>query len=101
MRVVDEFVDEDAPTQVYRRPTARPPQRVPASVSDGLWDANDVASYLKVSRSWVYHRAEAGQLPCVRLGGLLRFDPASIRATARGEVPANKRILAFAKAKTR
>jgi excisionase family DNA binding protein len=28
----------------------------------------DVARYLKVSRSWVYQRAEAGQLPCVRVG---------------------------------
>ena len=40
-----------------------------------LWDANDVARYMKVSRSWVYQRAEAGLLPCLRLGGLLRFDP--------------------------
>jgi hypothetical protein len=32
---------------------------------DGLWDAKDVAQYLKVSRSWVYHRAESGLLPCL------------------------------------
>ncbi len=31
---------------------------------DELWDANDAARYLKVSRSWVYQRAEAGLLPC-------------------------------------
>lgn len=49
---------------------------------DTLWDARDVAQYLKVSRSWVYHQAEAGLLPCLRLGGLLRFDPATIRAFA-------------------
>jgi excisionase family DNA binding protein len=47
---------------------------------EALWDANDVARYLKVSRSWVYQRAEAGLLPYVRVGGLLRFDPESIRA---------------------
>jgi excisionase family DNA binding protein len=47
---------------------------------EALWDANDVARYLKVSRSWVYQRAEAGRLPYVRVGGLLRFDPESIRA---------------------
>lgn len=51
-----------------------------------LWDANDVARYLKVSRSWVYQRAEAGLLPCLHVGGLLRFDPATVRAFARGEV---------------
>lgn len=51
----------------------------------GLWDASDVASYLKASRSWVYHRAESGELPCVRIGGLLRFVPDEIRAFARGQ----------------
>ena len=43
----------------------------------------DVARYLKVSRSWVYHRAEAGQLPHPRVGGLLRFDADVVRAFAR------------------
>ena len=55
----------------------RPPALVPMET---LWDANDVAAYLKVSRSWVYQRAEAGQLPYLRVGGLLRFDPESVRA---------------------
>jgi excisionase family DNA binding protein len=59
---------------------------VPADEPPELWDANDVAQYLKVSRSWVYQRAEAGLLPCLRLGGLLRFDPEKVRAFARGEV---------------
>ena len=51
-----------------------------------LWDANDAARYLKVSRSWVYQRAESGQLPCLHVGGLIRFDPATVRAFARGEI---------------
>ena len=62
--------------------------------SPELWDAKDVARYLKASRSWVYQRAEAGLLPCVRLGGLLRFDPEKIRAYARGELRTPK-ILPF------
>jgi len=62
--------------------------------ADELWDANDAARYLKVSRSWVYQRAEAGTLPCLRIGGLLRFDPATIRAFARGEIQPPK-ILPF------
>ena len=45
-----------------------------------LWDAKDVAAYLKVSRSWVYHQAEAGRLPYIRVGGLVRFDPRALRA---------------------
>jgi excisionase family DNA binding protein len=48
--------------------------------SESLWTADDVAAYLKVSRSWVYHRAESGKLPHVRVGGLLRFQPNEIRA---------------------
>jgi excisionase family DNA binding protein len=59
-----------------------------------LWDANDVARYLKVSRSWVYQRAKAGLLPCLRLGGLLRFDPEKVRSFARGEIQPPK-VLGF------
>jgi excisionase family DNA binding protein len=51
-----------------------------------LWDANDVARYLKASRSWVYQKAEAGILPCLHIGGLLRFDPEVVRAFSRGHV---------------
>jgi excisionase family DNA binding protein len=49
-----------------------------------LWDANDVARYLKVSRSWVYQRAEAGLLPYLRVGGLLRFNPSAVRIFTLG-----------------
>lgn len=89
MKNDDDYVDEDAPTAIFIRPTpiAAPPPQVR---DDRLWDANDVADYLRVSRSWVYHRAEAGQLPCARVGGLLRFDPATIRAYARGERGSNR-----------
>ena len=65
------------------------------SPDGGLWSALDVARYLKVSRSWVYLRAESGQLPCIRLGGLLRFDPEAIRAYARGESPGLARVVPF------
>src|SRR5690348_4565377 len=34
-----------------------------SAVGPGLWDAVDVAHFLKVSRSWVYHQAQAGMLP--------------------------------------
>jgi excisionase family DNA binding protein len=49
-----------------------------------LWDVRDVAHYLKASVSWVYKAAERGDLPCVRLGGLLRFDARAVRAFALG-----------------
>ncbi len=52
--------------------------------SEALWDVNDVAAYLKASRSWVYQRATAGLLPYVKIGGLLRFVPSAIRDWALG-----------------
>jgi excisionase family DNA binding protein len=54
----------------------------------GLWDAMQVARFLRVSRSWVYQRAESGLLPCRHVGGLLRFEADVIREYARtGKTP--------------
>ncbi len=44
-----------------------------------LWTAREVAKHLRASISWVYKAAERGELPCIRLGAMLRFDPAAIR----------------------
>jgi excisionase family DNA binding protein len=66
-------------------------ERTAGSEERPLWDANDVARYLKASRSWVYQRAESGLLPCLRIGGLLRFDQDVIRAFAKGQVVPEKR----------
>lgn len=44
-----------------------------------LWTASDLARWAGVSRSWVYQHAAAGLLPCIKVGGLLRFDPAAVR----------------------
>lgn len=49
-----------------------------------LWNVHDVAQYLKASVSWVYKAAERGELPCVRIGGLLRFDARAVRVFALG-----------------
>lgn len=65
-----------------------------------LWDVSDVASYLKVSLSWVYHRAAANRLPHFRVGANLRFCPAEIRAYVRGTRPESARILPFTRSKS-
>jgi len=49
---------------------------------ESLWDARDVARYLKVSRSWVHQKAEAGLLPYLKVGGLVRFVPGRVREFA-------------------
>ena len=58
-----------------------------ARASEPLWDANDVAHHLKCARKTVYNMAEEGRLPCVRIGGLLRFVPEKIRAVGNGDIP--------------
>lgn len=56
----------------------------------GLWTTKEVAAFLRVSRSWVYHQAEAGLIPCLRVGSLLRYEPDAVLRFARGEwKPAN------------
>jgi excisionase family DNA binding protein len=47
-----------------------------------LWTWREVARALKVSRSWVYAKAERGELPSLRVGGLMRFDPIEVRRFA-------------------
>ena len=48
-----------------------------------LWTWREVAQRLKVSRSWVYAKAETGELPSLRIGGMLRFDPTAVRRFAQ------------------
>jgi excisionase family DNA binding protein len=57
-----------------------------SQAAESLWDAEDVAVYLKVSRSMVYKLGQSGELPCLRVGACLRFDPGVVRAFARGEL---------------
>lgn len=64
-----------------------------------LWTAAHVAKYLQVSRSWVYHRAEANELPHFKIGGQLRFSPADIRAYVRGTKPEVARVVPFTRRK--
>lgn len=60
-----------------------------------LWTSKEVSGFLRLSRSWVYLHAEAGDLPCLRFGGVVRFDPAAIRAYARGAQPPTSPIIPF------
>jgi len=43
-------------------------------------DIRVMADQVRRAIAWVYKNAERGQIPCVHIGALLRFDPAAIRA---------------------
>ena len=57
-----------------------------------LWTWREVARALKVSRSWIYARAQSGELPSLQIGGMVRFDPVAIQRFAL-ESPRSGRIL--------
>ncbi len=48
--------------------------------AESLWTAEEVAGFLRVSRSWVYQKAASNEIPSLRFAGCLRFDPQAIRA---------------------
>jgi excisionase family DNA binding protein len=85
----------DAETVTVPRPVIRQTLRELQRLLTGLWDAKDVARFLGVHRNWVYQQAEAGSLPCIRVGGLLRFAPDTMRAIGRGEPIKGGRLIAL------
>ena len=46
---------------------------------ESLLTPQEVATWLKMSRVWVYKQAEKGLLPFHRVGEAIRFDPEEIR----------------------
>jgi excisionase family DNA binding protein len=44
------------------------------------WKVDDVAAFLRINHRTVIKMAERGDIPCVRLGKLYRFDPQKIVA---------------------
>lgn len=46
---------------------------------DGLWDIDDVAAWMKVSRWKVRELYRNEGLPFIDLAGIYRYDPASVR----------------------
>ncbi len=76
---------------------ARTPAPPPAPEPEGLLTAKQAAGFLRMSESWVYQHAESGELPCIHLGGALRFDPGELRAYARGEPVRQATVLPLAR----
>ena len=72
----------------------------PNETAERLWTVRDVAAFLQVSTSYVYKAAERGEVPCRRVGALLRFVPAEVRAWALGEPASGARIASSATGST-
>ncbi len=47
---------------------------------DGWMKPEQVCDYLQVERAWVYDQVEAGKMPHVKLGRLLRFRRSELDA---------------------
>ena len=56
------------------------PLHLEPAAEDALWDVKDIARVLKASISWVYKAVERGDLPCIRIGAMVRFEPSAIRS---------------------
>lgn len=50
--------------------------------TERLWTVAETAKYLHVSTSWVYRATEKGELPHLKLGGVIRYMPDQVRAHA-------------------
>jgi hypothetical protein len=60
--------------------------RCPRSLTDDrLWNPDDVARFLTITRSMVHKLEQVGDLPSLRIGACVRFEPAAVRAFARDE----------------
>lgn len=70
--------------------------RTSAPLSDGMWSAEQVAAYLGMSKSWVYERAELGELAAVRLGGRLRFSSHAVREYAESGKQEAPKVISMA-----
>ena len=83
----DDSAAQERPDVTDRRSTGpdgthRDRRRSAPTSPERLWTVGEVADYLQASRSWVYHQAECGRLPSLRIGGLLRFSPVAVRTYA-------------------
>jgi excisionase family DNA binding protein len=59
-------------------------------MTDVLWNVRDAAEYLKTTPQGVYKLVERRQIPHVRLGKRVLFDPKKIRAWIERQAIENK-----------
>ena len=50
-----------------------------------VWNAKEVAEYLKISEQLVYKAARAGDIPCFKVGGRILFNKDKIVRIVEGD----------------
>jgi excisionase family DNA binding protein len=60
-----------------------------------LWTVADVRAFLRIGRNTVYDLATRGELPSIRIGSRVRFDPAKVRAWLDSQAGAGGKVLPF------
>ena len=45
-----------------------------------LWSAEQARTYLNISPRSLWSRTRRGEIPCIRIGRCVRYDPADLRA---------------------
>jgi len=55
------------------------------STEKQLWNVDEVAKFLGISRNTIYWWAEIGKIPHSKLGKLVRFNPDDVMAWLKGK----------------
>lgn len=57
-----------------------PVEALPGPQPEHLWDVGETAAFIRKSCRGVYKMVERRQIPYLKIGAAVRFDPAEIRA---------------------
>ena len=67
------------------------PDRAP----EALWTVRDVQALLRLGRNTIYDLATRGELPSIRIGSRVRFEPGKIRAWLEAKATTGAKVLPF------
>ena len=62
-------------------------------LAESLWTHREVMALLRIGRNAVYDMAASGDLPSIRIGSRIRFDPAKVRAWLERQSQPNAKVL--------
>jgi excisionase family DNA binding protein len=60
--------------------------------NEPLWTVREAATFLKLGRNTVYEWAASGQLPSLRLGSRIRFQPSALRRWVALQIDLSRKV---------